>query len=499
MQIPLIGGAYEARSVIANAQRCVNYFPEANRSDSPTPFTLYQRPGRRFLTDPPVAGTGRCLYRASNGNLYAVVGNNVYRITSGYNWTLLGALTAVLVSQVVMADNGIEIMIVDGSSSGYTINMTTDVFATIIDPTGAFTGSTQVEFIDTFLIFNYPGTYNFGSTLSNTITFDALYIAGKAGYPDPLIAMNVNHREILLLGALKSEIWYNAGGASFPFALLPGAYIEHGCLAQYSVASYDLETYWIAQDFQGDCMVLRLRGYDVTRISNHALEYTMQQMKAAGASIEDAVAFTYQQNGHVFYQINFISGNQTWVFDASLGADPTLAWHEETWNNPVSGPERMRDGAMAFAYGKNLSLDYVTGDLYELDQNLYVDQIAGVDCPIVCVRGFPHLAQAMSRTTGQPTNLDGKRIQVSNVRLDFDAGLAVDPNSTISLRWSWDRGHTYGNAVLQPAGNPGQYKTQPLWTQLGTEGRDCILEVSHQINGPAALQGAWADVTVMNM
>lgn len=510
MQIPLLGGAYEARSVIANAQRCVNYFPEANRADSPTPFTLYQRPGRRFCTSPPTPGAGRALYRASNGALYGVVGNGVYAIGPGFVWTLLGSLLVPNATPVAFADNGIDVMLVDGSAFGYTINLATNAFAQIIDPTGAFTGSTQVDYIDTFLIFNYPGTFNFGSTLSNSVSFDALYVAGKVGYADPLVALNVNHREIFLLGALKSEIWYDSGAVSFPFELLPGAYTEHGCMAPFSVASYDLETYWLAQDLTGDCMVLRMRGYDVTRISNHALEYAMQQMKARGATLADTTAFCYQQNGHVFYQMNFVSGNETWVFDASLGADPNLAWHEESWQTPGgtvnfpdgssvtivgTGPGRMRDGAMAFAYGRNLSLDYVTGDLYELDQNLYVDQVEGLDCPIVCVRGFPHF----TTTDGPngPISTDGKRVKVDNFRLNFEVGKSLVADQVVGLRWSLDRGQTYGNTVLQPAGSPGAYLTQPLWTQSGVA-RDMVFEVTHQINGPAALQGAWADVVVLN-
>lgn len=496
MQISLLGGAYSARSVIANAQRCINYFPEANRADAPAPYTFYQRPGRRLLTSPAAAGQGRGLYRASDGQLFAIVGQNVYYINTGFVFVLLGVLATALTSQIAIADNGTDVVLVDGSAIGYTISLASHAFAQIVDPTGAFTGSTQIEFIDTFLVYNYPGTRFWGSTLSNTVTFDALYIAGKDGYPDPLVAMNVNRREILLFGELKTEFWYNAGGAAYPFAVLPGAYIEHGCLAPFSVAAYDMETYWLAQDLAGNCMVLRVSGYDVTRISNHALEYALQQMKIAGADLSDALGFVWQQNGHIFYSLNFVSGNQTWVFDSSLGGTPDLAWHQESWQNPMGGAERMRDGAMAFAYGQNLSLDHTTGDLYALDQNLYVDQVAGTDCPIVCVKGFPHLVQGVSKVHGQPEPTDGHRTKVDNVRLDFDSGLAIDPGSVVGLRWSVDRGHTFGATILQPSGNPGEYLTQPLWTQLGI-GRDLVLEVIHQINGPAALQGAWADINVL--
>jgi hypothetical protein len=34
MQISLLSGAYEARSIIASAQRCVNLYPQVNQLES---------------------------------------------------------------------------------------------------------------------------------------------------------------------------------------------------------------------------------------------------------------------------------------------------------------------------------------------------------------------------------------------------------------------------------------------------------------------------------
>ena len=52
--IPLKGGAYTAQSLIANAQRSVNLYPEANPdTTSPNqPVTHYPRPGLRVLSAP---------------------------------------------------------------------------------------------------------------------------------------------------------------------------------------------------------------------------------------------------------------------------------------------------------------------------------------------------------------------------------------------------------------------------------------------------------------
>lgn len=497
-RLNLIGGAYAARSIIANAQRCVNYFPELNRRDSPVPFTLYQRAGRRVLAQAPAgAAAGRGIYRASNGNGYCVIGQTVYSIAPGWVLTALGTLDTPRANNVAFIDNGVTVMLVDGSTVGYQIDLGTNAFSRIVDITGTFTGATSVATLDTFVLWNFPGTKNFGSTLSNSISFNALYIASKTAYPDPLMAVYVNRRELILFGALKSEIWYDVGASTFPFAILPGAYIEHGCVATYSVASYDIETFWLSRDLSGAFVVLKLRGYDVSRVSNHALEWALLQLHLSGADLSQAIGWTYQQAGHVFYVLTFPSGDQTWVFDASLGDDPTLAWHQESWQGQ-DGPHRLRDGCAAYIYGTNVTLDYANGTLYAIDPTRYRDENAdGTFSPIVCTRTFPHIVQAWSQQVGQPAELDGKQVKISNVRLDFEVGYAVDPGSQVGLRWSWDRGATYGNMIFKSSGDPGAYKTQPWWSQLGMEGRDCVIEVSHQINGPAALNGLWLDAEIL--
>lgn len=48
-KIPLMGGSYEARSIIADLQRCVNLYPEPNPQDAEAPFTHYLTPGLTVL------------------------------------------------------------------------------------------------------------------------------------------------------------------------------------------------------------------------------------------------------------------------------------------------------------------------------------------------------------------------------------------------------------------------------------------------------------------
>ena len=501
MRLPILGGSYVARSVIAAAQRCVNYFPEVNPKDSPVPLTLYQRPGFRPLVHTASAAPVRCLYRASNGQGFTCVGQNIYYIDVDFKLHLLGTMDVPPFtpsqSPVKMADNGTDILIVDGSSSGYSVNLQSHAFSKIVDQTGAFTGGNLVDYLDTFLIWNVPGTNLFGSTLSNVLKFDALYVAGKAGYPDPLVSLIVNKRQILLLGTLKSEIWYNAGNPLFPFAELPGTYIEHGCVAPYSVASQDVEVFWLGQDLQGIGIVFMQKGYATTRISNHALEFAIQEMIKNAQPIDSAIGYCYQQGGHVFYVLTFPHGNQTWVYDAAV-EDPSIAWHQRAWTDDQGNLNRDRSNCHAFINGKNVVGDWQNGTLYELDQNYFVDTVNGIDGPISYIRSFQHV-QMLPGPGGSPLPSDGKLMTYSSFALDFEAGMAPldfqGQQAKLSVRVSLDRGKTFGEAVTMNAGALGYYNAQPKFPPMGT-GRDVIFEVSHNVAGPAALQGAWVDVSL---
>lgn len=504
VRLPLIGGAYSARSEIANAQRSINYFPEINRQDAPSPFTLYQRPGLRPLVSPAVAAPCRGIWQASNGNGYCCIGQTVYSVDGAFALTSLGTLVTAGTTPVYATDNGTTALVVDGSPYGYSIDLATNAFAQVSDPTSTFTGATRVDTIDGFIVWNIPGTKQFGSTLNNELTFDALYVAGKSGYPDPLQGLIVNRREIILLGTATSEIWYDAGNTGFPFAELPGTFIQHGAVSPYSIAFQDIEVFWLEKDLQGKGIVLALKGYDTRRISNHAVEYAIGQM----SDISDAIGYTYQQDGHTFYVLTFPTGNQTWVYDASLGDHPDMAWHQRAWTNPADGSyNRVRERCAAVLYGKNVVGDHTTGTLYQLDPTYFYDNVSGVDNPITFLRSFPHnfggtnFAAESPMQQGQQTSSDNKQILYRNFMADMEVGkVATDSQSIeqqVTLRWSNDRGVTFQTGVLESNGAPGQYQTVPTWRTIGLA-RDMVFELSHSIPGPAALQGAWVDTTLTN-
>jgi len=510
MRLALVGGSYTTRSIIASAQRCINYYTEINPKSAIVPTTHYQRPGLDHLFQVGSTGPIRGLYRASNTAGYVVGNNGFYLINPDNSTTLLGTI-GTNSGPVVMSDNGTALLLVDGSATGYHTTLGTTNFAVVdssIDPNNTFRGADFTYYVDTYLIYNMRNSALWGSTTSNALQFNDQFVGSKQSYPDNIRSMYVNRREVFLFGDVKSEIHYNTGGttdAPFPFSELPGTYIEHGVAAPHSVASHDITVFWLARDLQGEGVVLSFRGYLCQRVSNHALEEAIRQMQKT-VGITDALGMTYQLDGHLFYMLTFPAGNQTWVYDNSV-QDPTAAWHQECWTHPTQGTlDRSRINCIAFINGRLMAGDWQNNTIYGLNMDKYTDTVIAdpggsfVECPIVFIRSFPHIGAARAMGAQGMVEVDGKRLQFASFRADMECGMApVDSTgnpATVSLRWSDDRGRTFGNALLQQAGAPGEYLTQPQWLGMGVA-RDRIFELSHNIAGPAALNGAWVDAEVL--
>lgn len=398
MQLPLLDGFYKSRSVIASAQRCLNLYPEINVAETimlmpdmtaAAQVTLYPTPGTRLLGNlaPALQGPGRGLYAASNGSLYAVVGNVVYLITPLWQYVILGYIQPGS-NPVSMADNAVTLVLVDGTQSGYIITLATNTFGALLDPTGLFCGADRVEYLDGYFLFNKQNTPQFYSSLAQEVTFDPLYFANKNGASDLLVTLIVNQRNIWLIGTDTTEIWYDSGGADdggeFPFQINPSNFIQHGCHAKYSVAKQDAGIFWLSRDPQGALIIVLGTDYSATPISTAAIQNEL----ATYPRTDDAIGFTYQQLGHTFYVITFPTADKTWAFDVT-----TALWHERAIADGTGKEHRIRANGFAFAYNTSVTIDFATGALIAMDPNVYTDQ----GKPIIRERSFPHMVNELKR------------------------------------------------------------------------------------------------------
>ena len=473
MKTPILGSSYVARSINAADNRMVNLFPEIIPEGGKEPGFLNRAPGLKFQQ---TIGTGpiRALWahQTNGSDFYVVSGTEFYKVTGlTAAPTKLGDVSGT--GPVSIADNGTQIFLACNGPS-YIYNEVTNVFAQITDPD--FPGAVTVGYLDGYFVFNEPNSQKVWVTqLLDGTSVDPLDFASAEGSPDGLVAVNVDHREAWLFGTDSIEVWYDAGQTDFPLTRIQGAFNEIGCVAAFSIAKLDNGLFWLGTDARGQGIVYRANGYTGVRVSTHAIEYAIAQY----GNISDAIAYTYQQEGHAFYVLTFPSGNATWVYDVA-----TQAWHERAgWNTATGQFTRHRSNCQCNFGGNTVVGDYESGNIYTLDLNVYADN-GGIQKWLRSWRALP---------TGQ-NNL--KRTAQHSLQLDCESGTGLitgqgsDPE--IMLRFSDDGGHTWSNEHLSKMGKIGEYYRRVFWRRLGMtlKLRDRVYEVSMTDPVKTAIMGA---------
>ena len=354
-----------------------------------------------------------------------------------------------------------------GGAGTYTVSASQTVSSTTIysinwsvlpATDGPFEGGGTVDITDNYFVYNKPDSQLWAaSDLLSPIT-DPLSFASKDGSPDDLVSIIVDRREVYLLGEMSSEVWINSGGVPFPFTRIPGTSTQQGIAAQYSMARMGNSFAYVSKNNRGEAMIVRMNGYFPERISTHAVETTL-----VNQNVSDALAWTYQLEGHEVYVVTFPSVGEnglTWAYDQTTGL-----WHKWLYRNPQNQFERHRGNCCAFFNQQVLVGDYENGKIYQLSRNFYTDDGA----PIRRIRRAPHITS------------DLQRQYFHELQIQFQPGVGLstgqgeDPKAM--LRWSSDGGSTWSNEYWTSIGKQGKYNNRAIWRRLGWA-RDRVFEVS---------------------
>jgi hypothetical protein len=359
-----------------------------------------------------------------------------------------------------------------GSTGNYVINNSQTVtsrtmyalnFSELPATDGAFTGGSSVDVVDNYFIYNNPHTQQYASSdLLSPITY-GLAFASKFTGPDDLVSLIVDHGQIYLLGEKTSEVWADIGTFPFPFQRIPGASSQHGIAAEFSMARFGNSFAYVSRNDRGQAVIVQMNGYFPQRISTHAVENTL-----VNQNISDAIAYTYQLEGHECYVVTFPSLDLTWVYDGS-----TQMWHKWLWCDNQNNYKRHRSNCAALFQGSVLVGDWENGQIYRLDPNNYTDN----GQHIRRMRRCPHLVTDFQRQYFEELQIQfqpGVGLQgIETFPLgDNDIGL----NPQAMLRWSNDGGSTWSNEHWAGIGKVGKYQNRIIWRRLGWA-RDRIYEV----------------------
>lgn len=464
MRVALTQGAYTARSKKASAQRQVNIFSEQNPQDAPAPFTFYGTPGYTLWSTVPGDGPVRLEYVTSTGILFGVRGLKVYRYNDG-SWIDSGSLGST-VGRAVAADNGKQVVFVDGSPTAPVVDLST--FEKSLMSGDGWYGADFAFFLNGRIIFNKPNTQQFYWTGLYNLTLDALDFASAEGSPDNIVSMLVDHAELWFWGPQSLEIFYDSGDPDQPYQRVQGAFNEVGCVAPHSANRLDNTIYWLGRDRNGGNIVFRASNYQPQRVSTHAIEQEFDTYSRT----DDAFSWTYQQEGHTFYVLVFPTASKTWVYDVA-----TQQWHERAYRTSDGNLIRHRGNCHVYFGAKHLIGDFENGNIYELSMDTHQDN--GVE--IVRFKDFPH-------------NSQGVRSFYSRFRLDAQVGVGDESGSDPDcwIQWSDDGGVTWSSSLIRPMGKIGESNKQVAVTRCGS-GQDRIFRVGTSANAPIAFSGAFVN------
>lgn len=481
----LVGPSYNLPSANVDCQRTVNLYPVLVESGTgkegqqyylkSTPglkkqFTVGTGPIRMILPDEPV-NRGE----EPSNRIFVVSGNKMYKCTynSGTDtWTtaIINSFDDPTIPMSMVTTSGpVRGQIYERNAVGNVI-----IRGVFVDGTKAYlyykrhdpgdpvqesfwidTGfiaapnPTNVLQIDSHYVYPEGESNKFWVSEYGTIGVTALDFASAEGDPDKIVAALSKDRELWLFNQKSTEVWNDTGNAAFPFERT--AFIEKGCVAPNSVAKIESIAFWLGRDEFGEGIVYEARGLSPERISTHAVEAAIRGY----ADMSAATAYTYQEDGHPFYVLNFAEG--TWVYDLS-----TKAWHERAYTNTDGDLERHRADCHAFFpdFSMHLVGDYENGNVYTFEEKVYTDDTA----PITRMRITPHVSNSKKSLTCHSLEID------METGIGLVSGQGADPQ--VMLSWSDDGGHTFKGETWTSAGGKvggiGDFKKRVRWRRLGS-------------------------------
>lgn len=405
-----------------------------------------------------------------NGEIYRVVGNNLYRANSmGVHTTLsVGGVTGT--TRCTFADDGQNLLITSGTGSVYIYDGSTLSAVTNAN----ISGSTAVTFLNNQFIYTNNGLFVVSDPGDGT-SASGTNAAGAEIKPDSLVRAYAFDQVLYLFGAETVERWYNTGSGSPPFARFNQQLTEVGCLAAYSIANTPNAVYWLASDYT----VYQERGGVAKRVSNSA----MSRIFRSYPETSGAYGWTFSLGGRNFYALTFNGAGRTWCLSEDLS---TKGWFE------LSGAVAQSIWPCAETHlvgNKLLTTGVSDGKLYELSDQYYT---LGAE-PL-------YRQRVTAPLSGISLKKPGKRLQVNKLELLMEKGVGLingqgeDPR--ILCEYSLDGGKSWSSGTWMRIGRLGETQIRARM-HLTKSFQEIVFRFSISDGVPITVYGGAIEVKVL--
>ena len=361
-----IGGTDRNTALTVNAERTINWYPEVATGTPKARTWLAPTPGLApfvVLGGSPV----RALFH-EEGRCFAVGGGEFYEIYANQTATHYGTVgmdgwAATITSN---GTDGNQLFIVS-NGNGFIFDLVTNLLTPITDPDFPVPCA-MGAFVDGYFLALKKDSDQFQiSALENGLDWDPLDVALVSQTTGTVRALVALHREVWLLGSSTTTVWADIGDPDFPFAPIPGAFLQQGIGSRFGWTVLDNTLYWHGENEDGARVAYRARGYQPERISTHAVEQAWAA--APPQALGGTICWSYQEHGHAFVCFYIPAAETTWVYDAV-----TQAWHERAlWDAAAAlwFPHLAR--CHCFAFDAHLVGDRASAAVYVLSAAIFTD------------------------------------------------------------------------------------------------------------------------------
>ena len=515
-RISVFGIGQAAKSPYVSAKQMVNMYAETRPMGEKSVMVGYRTPGLNLFTEFLGSVVGRGLWSLEKTDVaYTVVGNIFYELNGSATQTQKGLLLT-STGRVSMADNGVQVMIVDGTY-GYIYTTTSPVSITSITRSGTTATATTATAhgLGTGMVITISGSspaqYNglYGVIVTSPTTFQFVMASDPGSSASPVGSYVINLAFCQIADpdfpANPMTVTFLAGRFVINVSLSSRFY----CSDMYDGLSWDGLNYANAETSSDPIVAvwanngqLIIFGTKSTEFwgNSGSVDFPFSQLQGTAnewglaapwsvAKYDNSVAMLVKNrmgqvmlakmNGYVPGKISnpdvdsiinrFSVTSDASAYSYMLGGHPMYVINfnnaQQSWLYDGStsiwtklesfGLTRHRAQYGTSFLNFTLVADYQNGKLYSLTDKVMTDNGQQIESYIV------------SQTIADQ---DLDRLEVSKLRVDMEVGKGSTdvPLPQVGLSVSRDNGKTWGNEILRDIGPIGNYSNTVDFTRLGT-------------------------------
>lgn len=202
------------------------------------------------------------------------------------------------------------------------------------------------------------------------------------GEPDKGVGIVKHLNYLVAFKEWTTEFLYdNANSVGSVLAPNASARLEIGCASGDSIQAFEETVLWMASAKEGGRMITMLSGLQAQTISTQAVEKFLN-----ASSLVGVYSWGYKVSGHTFYGLVLTDQDITLVYDLK-----EKEWHYWTTSKAfIGGGEGYFECTFVQPFPTNSNVNYVldavTGNVYTISPNNYVDPFGPINVKVVTQR-----------------------------------------------------------------------------------------------------------------